>query len=154
LILDLDRIIAKVEVKIMALNITGIPKTYKFIGAAVALSLAAVPVFVQAQTSSSKAMKRPAASKGKGMQRAEPTTKAPPEPVYVPQAPEPIAPPVPTYTPPPVAQPAYVPPVAAAEPVAKAGGSGWLLAVLGAAAAVGAIVLAAGNNNDDATSPG
>lgn len=135
---------------------------YKMLGAAVALSVVAVPVIVQADASnpvytpkkkkmaikprakkkaiSRRPMARPEPRVAQVEQRVESIAPPAPEPAYVPPAPEPA------YVPPapePVSAPA-----AAAAPVAKSGGNGLLIGLLGAAAVAGGVLLATGGNDN------
>ncbi len=130
-----------------------LPKTYKIAAGAVALSMVAAPVIVQADSSNPvyvpkkkmKAQVKPRAKAKPVMRKPapkpmvqEPVYSPPPPPVYTP-------PPAPVYTPPPPPPPPAPAPVAAA-PVAKAGGNGLLVGLLGAAAVVGGILLVSGDD--------
>ncbi len=143
------------------MGISTIPKMYKMIGAAVALSVITVPVIVQADSSNpvytpkkKKAAMKPRAKK-KAMAR-RPMAK-PAMPPMVEERVESIAPPAPQpqYVPPP--EPAYVPPApepvappppAPPAPVAKSGASGLLVALLAAAAVGGGVLLATGGDDN------
>jgi hypothetical protein len=138
-------------------------KTAKIIGATTALGLTALPVAVLADASNPvympkkkakpkprKAAPKPRRAAAKPVAQTAPVEATvytpPPVPVYTPPPP----PPAPVYTPPP--PPAPVTPAPAAAPVAKSGGNGMLLGLLGAAAALGAI-LALSGGDDSPTSP-
>ena len=144
------------------MEFSSIPKMYKMIGAAVALSVVAVPVIVQADASNpvytpkkKKAAVKPRAKKKAVARRpmARPAPRpAPAEPMVesiAPPAPEPqyVPPPAPEYVPP-APQPTPAPPPA---PVAKSGGNGLLIGLLGAAAVAGGILLATSGDNDPAS---
>jgi hypothetical protein len=145
------------------MEFSSIPKMYKMIGAAVALSVIAVPVIVRADSSNpvytpkKKAAMKPRAKKKAVARRpmARPAPRpAPAEPMVesiAPPAPEPqyVPPPAPEYVPP-APQPAPTPAPAAA-PVAKSGGNGLLLGLLGAAAVAGGILLATSGDNSPAS---
>jgi hypothetical protein len=138
-------------------------KTTKIIGATAALAVTAVPVAVLADASNPvfvpKKKAKPKARKAAPKTRkavvkpaAQPAPAAatvytpPPAPVYSPP-PAPAPAPAPVYSPPPAPAPA---PVAA--PMAKSGGNGILLGLLGAAAIIG-LVIASTGNDDSPTSP-
>jgi hypothetical protein len=147
------------------MEFSSIPKMYKMIGAAVALSVVSVPVIVQADASNpvytpkkKKASVKPRAKKKAVARR--PMARPAPRPAPVEERVESIAPPAPepVYTPAPV-EPAYVPPApepvvaapAAVEPVAKSGGNGLLIGLLGAAAVAGGILLATSGDDSPAS---
>ncbi len=143
------------------MDIINVNKAYKAIGAAVALSIVAVPVIVQADASNpvytpkkkKKAMAKPRAKAKPVVRRAPaPAPQPAPEPVVYTPEPAPVytpPPPPPVYTPPPPPAPVVTAPAA---PVATSGGgSGWLLGALAGLAAVGGVILA--TNGDKATSP-
>jgi hypothetical protein len=142
------------------MKLSAISKKYKILGAAVALSVVAVPVIVQADSSNpvyapkkKKAAVKQRAKKKSVARRA--VERAPRVVEVAEQRVESIAPPAPQpeYIPPPPAPEVMAPaaevaqaPVEAA-PVAKSGGNGLLVGLLGAAAVVGGILLATGGDN-------
>lgn len=142
------------------MKLSAISKKYKMIGAAVALSVVAVPVIVQADSSNPvyTPKKKKAATKARYKKKSV-ARRAAPRPVKVAQVEEvvqSIAPPAPepVYTPAPPPAPEVMAPAAEvaqapvqAAPVAKSGGNGLLVALLGAAAVAGGVLLATGGDN-------
>jgi hypothetical protein len=136
-------VMTKFKFKTIA-NILGVFAVFAIVAApTMSIADASNPAVTQ-----TKAKAKPKARIRKRVVRAKIVQPAPPPPVQEAVVAEPPAPPLPEPAPAPqvVEAPAAPTPPAAPLSVAKRGGSGWLLGVLGAAAVVGGIVVLADDN--------